>query len=216
MIVIVVLKSFIDEFLILLKNFLSDANLVVSVGALIVTVVSVIVAVKALGIASQTLEKTEEIAANQMWTDLISEYSSPEFGEALKAISDFYIDDCTKNLDKVKDAYRQRCDTEYCKNSGIPVSKTLRFQRRMVGYFYWKLDLFVEEHKKYKKYLSQYFTKSERNMIAVIYKMNEVDNCFRKLTNENEEYIGLISSDKENQILSHLSHIYSVIGGLKK
>lgn len=216
MIVIVVLKSFIDEFLILLKNFLSDANLVVSVGALIVTVVSVIVAVKALGIASQTLEKTEEIAANQMWTDLISEYSSPEFGEALKAISDFYIDDCNRELGKVKDAYKQRCDADFCKNTGIPVSKTLKFQRRMVGYFYWKLDLFIEEHKKYKKYLSQYFTKGERNMIAVIYKMNEVDNCFRKLTNENEEYIGLVSSDKENQILSHLSHIYSVIGGLKK
>lgn len=200
----------------LLKKGSCDENLIVSIIALIVSIISVIVAIKSLKIANKTLKKTEEIAANQMWIDLISEYSSPEFGEALKAISDFYIDDCNRDLSKIENAYKQRCDTECCKNSGIPVSKTLKFQRRMVGYYYWKLNLFIEEHKKYRKYLNQYFTKDERNMIAIIYKMNEVDNYFRKLTNENEEYIGLVPKDKENQILSHLSHIYEIIGGLKK
>lgn len=211
-----VIKAIFKEDYEFLEKFSKAISLGISTWTLIVTFISFAVAVGALVTAIKTLKSTRKIAANQMWTDLISEYSSPEFGEALKAISDFYIDDCNRELGKVKDAYKQRCDTEYCKNSGIPVSKTLRFQRRMVGYFYWKLDLFVEEHKKYKKYLSQYFTKGERNMIAVIYKMNEVDNYFRKLTNENEDYIGLVPNDKENQILSHLSHIYSEIEGLKK
>lgn len=191
-----------------IKNEAFDVNLIVSIGALVVTVISVVVAVKALGVANKTLEKTEEIAANQMWIDLVSEYSTPEFGEALKAISDFYIDDCGKKISNIQKAYRQRCDVECRKNSSVPISKSLRFQRRMVSYYYWKLDLFIKEHGKFKKKLKQYFNREERNLIAIVYEMNKVDIGFRKLTNDNEDYIGLLSADKESQILSHLSDLY--------
>lgn len=134
-----------------------------------------------------------KIASIQQWNSLITEYRSKEFGESVKAVADFWIDDCDRKVEKVVSAYIRRVNQDKAKiNVGkLDTKDSLSLHRRTLLQFYWQLQLclFPTCFSKIficgkKRIIKRYFNKNEINLIAIVYEMAKVDeaHCYRELT----------------------------------
>ena len=165
----------------------------------------VILSIAALFVAWRTLRKTTEIASNQQWNTLVTEYRSTEFGIAVKAICDFYIDDCNSDFNNIRAKYKERYvrDMKLVKYRRINMKDTLHFQRRLVSQYYWHLENYFQSKKnerEIKKIAEQYFSKKEINIIAIVYEMNNTvdkdETIYRKL-----KFVQDISIESDNVAL---------------
>jgi hypothetical protein len=119
---------------------------------------------------------------HHLYTGLIAEYRSHEFGIAITSIIDFFVDDCKKHLNKVRDEYKKRYEDEFNvkKNKKLEKNKTLHFQRRLMSQWYWQLKNCVSKcsfpFPAYKVSQNQFnsdFPNNEANLLKIIIEMNE-------------------------------------------
>ena len=126
----------------------------------------VIIAVITLLVAVLTYRAAIRIAFVQQWNTLVAEYRSHAFGAALKAVSDFFVNECNGKIHDVSYAYANH------KEKKKKVDKTLNFQRRMLAQFYWQFDVLVDSCFCARGWVKKYFNKNEMNLMAIVYNMN--------------------------------------------
>lgn len=129
-------------------------------------VLSIIIAAITLFVAVLTYRAAIRIAFVQQWNTLVAEYRSHAFGAALKAVSDFFVNECNGKIHEVSYAYANH------KEKKKKVDKTLNFQRRMLAQFYWQFDVLVDSCFCARGWVKKYFNKNEMNLMAIVYNMN--------------------------------------------
>ena len=114
-----------------------------------------------------------KIAVSQRWDSLMTQYCTPEFGESVKAIIDFYIDDCDRILSKITSSYKNRYEEEFKDKTDekFDVRKTLHFHRRNIEYFYWQLWCCVSAKGFNEKLIYESFNKNEMNIMVIAYSL---------------------------------------------
>lgn len=127
---------------------------------------SMIIAAITLFVAVLTYRAAIRIAFVQQWNTLVAEYRSHAFGTALKAVSDFFVNECNGKIHEVLYAYANH------KEKKKKVDKTLNFQRRMLAQFYWQFDVLVDSCFCARGWVKKYFNKNEMNLMAIVYNMN--------------------------------------------
>ena len=86
-------------------------------------------------------------ATAQRWESLITEYRKSDFGIAVKAVVDFYVEDCNRCLSKIWDKYIDRYRKDFsCWTLAKKTDKTanLHFYRRLLEEYYWQLWLCID------------------------------------------------------------------------
>lgn len=169
---------------------LSGASLIVAILTLIVSIITLVYAKSAISVANK-------IAFMQQWNSLITEYRSKEFGESVKAVADFWIDDCDRKVEEVESAYKRRVNQDKAKiNAGeLKTKDTLSFHRRTPLQFYWQLELCLDAGVIDETTIRKYFNANEINLIAIVFEMAKADaaHCYRELT----PVIGTFSIEKD-------------------
>lgn len=199
----------------------------------VMTVIQTICSVSAIFIACLTLIVTwiipKKIAWNQMYSNLISEYRSYDFAIAVQGIIEFFAIDCKSDTSKIKEKYKERFlreiygiekkinnieeirnkqDIQLLKNDS---DKTLHFQRRLLTQFYADLNVCSESVWVGSDKVLKDFTKSEANIIRILYLINEVideDEILYKDISCNER---LSKSERVKEINKKLANLYSVL-----
>lgn len=174
-------------------------------------------------VALLTLCVTREIAFNQQWNTLVSEYRSTEFGVAVKSICDFYIDDCESDLKQIESKYKARYDVDMTlvKEGKIKMKDTIHFKRRLVSQYYWHLENSLGFCKCSKRNtLKKYFDENEMDIMAIVYEMNKaVDELgiYRKIVIDGDKSI---ETDNEpslmNKYIQKLYERFKIIMKSKK
>ena len=163
----------------LISTILSGTGIFIAILTLIVSIITLVYAKSAISVANK-------IAFMQQWNSLIAEYRSKEFGESVKAVADFWIDDCDKKVEKVESAYIRRLNQDKAKiNAGeLKTKDTLSFHRRTLLQFYWQLQLCLDAGVIDETTIRKYFNANEINLIAIVFEMAKADaaHCYRELT----------------------------------
>jgi hypothetical protein len=124
----------------------------------------------------------KRIMLNQLYTDLIAEYRSPEIGLAIISIVDFFRNNCNLQVSKIGEEYSKRYEIEFSNESKFKINETIHFKRRLLAQWYWQLENCVSKctiplWKVSKKQFENDFPNNETNLLKIIYYMNkEVDN----------------------------------------
>jgi hypothetical protein len=167
-----------------------------------VPVVSVIIAIMTAIIACLTYGVAKKIPyqvlVNQIFANLLAEYRSAEMGFAIRTIFKFR-DKCIFEKCTIGEGFRKNHDsyfvnfniTDYKMNTNIcdttenqktiHYSETLTCQRRLIDQYFWQVgDLaFGKQYHDYarltSKFLRNYFTSSEHNLLSIILKMDEIE-----------------------------------------
>ena len=171
----------------------------------------------------------KRIAWNQMYSNLISEYRSYDFAIAVQGIIEFFVIDCKSDASKIKEKYKERFlreiygiekkinnieeirnkqDIQLLKNDS---DKTLHFQRRLLTQFYADLNDYLKSSILGFFRVLKDFTKSEANIIRILYLINEVideDEILYKDISCNER---LSKSERVKEINKKLANLYSVL-----
>lgn len=202
------------------------------------TEIQTVCSILAIFIACLTLVVTwiipKKIAWNQMYSNLISEYRSYDFAIAVQGIIEFFAIDCKSDASKIKEKYKERFlreiygiekkinnieeirnkqDIQLLKNDS---DKTLHFQRRLLTQFYADLNVCSESVWVGSDKVLKDFTKSEANIIRILYLINEVideDEILYKDISCNER---LSESKRVKEINKKLANLYSVLNGGNK
>ena len=171
----------------------------------------------------------KRIAWNQMYSNLLSEYRSYDFAIAVQGIIEFFVIDCKSDASKIKEKYKERFIKEiygiekeinnideirskWCirllkKDS----DKTLHFQRRLLTQFYADLNDCLKTSFVGSKKILKDFTKSEANIIRILYLINEAideDEILYKDIRCNER---LSESKRVKEINKKLANLYSLL-----
>ena len=187
----------------------------VPIGSLIVALFSFIVAIL-------TFFTTKRIAFVQQWESFVSEYRSAEFGSAVKALCDFFIDDCDRDINKIKTKYidRYKSETALVKSGRMQDAESLHFQRRLLAQYYWQLCSCAEQNRLFSnRWIKRYFNKNEMNIMAIVYEMGRAasknDTLFRSLWKESPN--GNLTKDEEqSDINACIERLYAQFGKLFK
>jgi hypothetical protein len=176
----------------------------------------------------------KKIEWNQMYSNLISEYRSYDFAIAVQGIIEFFVIDCKSDTSKIKEKYKKRFLKEIYgfENAVSTISeirnksnmqllendsdKTLHFQRRLLTQFYADLNDCLKTSFVGPKKILKDFTKSEANIIRILYLINEVideDEILYKDISCNER---LSKSERVKEINKKLANLYSVLNGENK
>lgn len=155
-------------------------------------------------IAVLTLLVTKKIAFVQQWNTLMEEYRSHEFGKALKAVADFFINDCEGLICSIQSAYLEVTKKE----ANMNVEDTLNFQRRMLAQYYWHLDVVTKDYYRGKHWLKKYFNKNEMNILAIVYNMSIAEDAnYKSLWTDDCKQKNI---ENTNTFLSYIEHLYGV------
>lgn len=199
----------------------------------VMTVIQTICSVLSIFIACLTLVVTwiipKKIAWNQMYSNLIFEYRSYDFAIAVQGIIEFFVIDCKSDASKIKEKYKERFLREIygiekeinnideirnerkIKLLENDSDKTLHFQRRLLTQFYADLNDCLKISFVGPKKILKDFTKSEANIIRILYLINEVideDEILYKDIRCNER---LSESKRVKEINKKLANLYSVL-----
>jgi hypothetical protein len=111
----------------------------------------------------------QRIMVNQIYADLLREYRSPEFGEAIVALINFYINDCNGKDSRITDEYIKRYNNEKTGD----IKNSLHFKRRLLWQFYWDLARLRYEYPfiscTLKRRLKNNFTERESHVLRLLY-----------------------------------------------
>ncbi len=142
-------------------------------------ILSFMITILSLIVGVCTLCATKKIAFVQQWNSLVTEYRSHEFGEALKAVCEFFTYECGSCIENVQEKYEEqtrklsKTQDDSVENKCCSVKKSLCFSRRMLAQYYWQLWVCLEtESVNTADWIKKYFNKNEMNIMAVIYQMN--------------------------------------------
>lgn len=156
----------------------------------------------------------KRIMWHQIYSDLIKEYRSYDFGIAVQGIVEFFINDCKSNISNIKIEYEYR----YIREIGIGRIKTsqpqlcLHYQRRLLSQFFYQLDLCARTPCYYigKKRVLKDFTKNEANLIRIIYLINKaIDES--DIVKKDISCDFPLSAGKGMGLNKWLSHLYSLL-----
>jgi hypothetical protein len=121
----------------------------------------------------------KRIMVNQIYADLLKEYRSFEFGEAITALINFYINDCNGEVSQITQKYKDRYEKEKANIKG-----SLHFKRRLLWQFYWDMSRLRYEYGISKQQINKNFTEKESNVIGLLYYTIEgAKNCFVDIGN---------------------------------
>ena len=178
-------------------------------------------------------------AAAQSWESLITEYRKSDFGIAVKAVIDFYIEDCDRCLSKIRDKYIERYRKDFSNMASVDKTvveitvtggaatektviekstsdktATLHFYRRLLEEYYWQLWLCIDSEGFDSDLISQYFNKNEMNIIVIVYYMG-------KAASVPEIYKSILPCQKEEtgedkDIAKALRELYAYFGKIFK
>jgi hypothetical protein len=145
----------------------------------ILDLLSFVVSILAFAVAFYIPRK---IMINQIYADLLREYRSPEFGEAITGLINFYIEDCNRDISQVYKKYMDRY-----KNEKKEIKSSLHFKRRLLWQYYWHLSTLRYEYvfgRLTKGRLKKNFTENESHIINLLYHTIEAArNCFNDIGN---------------------------------
>ena len=154
----------------------------------------------------------KRIMWQQIYSDLIKEYRSYDFGVAVQGIVEFFINDCKSNIDNIKTEYEYR----YIREIGLGRIKTaqpqlcLHYQRRLLSQFFYQLDLCAKTCFIGQKQVLKDFTKNEANLIRIIYLINKaIDES--NIVKKDISCDFPLSTGKGKGLNKWLSHIYSLL-----
>ncbi|MDR0683779.1 MAG: hypothetical protein LBF83_01430 [Spirochaetaceae bacterium] len=115
------------------------------------------------------------VMVNQIYSDLVKEYRSPEMGGAILAIFRFYVKDCQNNVHAINEEYKKKYEKQINKplegDKSINYAGTLHFQRRLVAQFYYDMARLRYEERLPTKHLREWFTPREVTLLAIILHM---------------------------------------------
>jgi hypothetical protein len=124
----------------------------------------------------------KKIMVNQIYADLLNEYRSFEFGEAITALINFYINDCNREVSQITSTYKCRYDREE-----KDIKNSLHFKRRLLWQYYWDISRLRYEYGIFgisKQRIAKNFTKKESNLIGLLYHTVEgAKICFDDIVN---------------------------------
>ena len=198
---------------------------------LILSIAGIILSITGICVAIYIPEK---IAWNQMYSNLLSEYRSYDFAIAVQGIIEFFAIDCKSDTSKIKEKYKERFlkeiygienrvnnideirskhNIQLLENDS---DKTLHFQRRLLTQFYAGLNVCSESSWVGSDKVLKDFTKSEANIIRILYLINEAideDEILYKDISCNER---LSKSERVKEINKKLANLYSLLNGDNK
>lgn len=178
-----------------------DFKNIISIITLIISIIAIIVAIKI----------PKKIMWFQLYTSLSAEYRSHAYAQAVKSITDFFVDECKNDLTKIKDEYSQRFDSDF-QNKELTPEKILHFQRRLLSQYYFQLDECISNCKSISNLIKTEYTSAEVNLVKILYYMNkavnENPNIYKNITPENKTSI---TDSNINNMQNHLSHIYEYL-----
>lgn len=183
-------------------------NNITSIIALILSTINVIISIVAIIVAIKIPKK---IMWFQLYTSLSAEYRSHAYAQAVKSITDFFVDECENDLTKIKDKYSQRFDTDF-KNEELNSEKILHFQRRLLSQYYFQLDECISNCKSISKLIKTEYTSAEIDLVNILYYMNkavsEDSKIYKNIKPKNRTDI---TNTNENNMQNHLLHIYEYL-----
>ena len=168
------------------------------------------VAIFALMLAFMTYFAAKEIAFIQQWDTLLAEYRGHTFGNAVKAISDFFVRDCDGKIHQVREKYA----TRYKNDCNKPSEDTLNFHRRLLAQYYGQLYLCIKDKWFINSWIREYFNKNEMNLMAIVYAMNlaaENSSLYSSLWQEPTQ--GRFSNKNEYDVNTYIEKLYNVFKG---
>jgi hypothetical protein len=122
------------------------------------------------------------IMINQIYADLLKEYRSPELGEAITALIDFYKDVCHKDVTQITKKYEARYRKEKA-----DIKNSLHFKRRLLWQYYWQIATLRYEYRWgrfLKKTIEKNFTKRESHVLRLLYHtIDGAKKCSRDIGN---------------------------------
>ena len=140
----------------------------IAAAALFVGILTLVATVVVAYIAGALSEK---LSTNQKWEDLIKEYRQSDFGVAVKAVTDFYIDKCHRCLSNIRGEYIKQYETDFHNGDEKSPKETLHFYRRLLHQYYWQLWLCIESKGFKEEWIRDYFNVNEMNLIVIVYYM---------------------------------------------
>ena len=168
--------------------------------SLIVGYFSFWIAVKSFVLTKKIAKETEQLQKKQFlsqeWSTLMAEYRSPQFGEAVKSITDFFVNDCQKELKRVEKEYIEIFEKEQkkIKRGTMKSEDCLHFKRRLLAQYYYQVWYCIKIGETFgdlsgSTELEHFFNKNEMNLIAIVHSMNKAagkPKCFIKLVDNPE------------------------------
>ena len=153
----------------------------------------------------------KKIAWEQLYSSLLIEYFSYDFGAAIIGVLRFFYKDCNNDIEKIEEKYCKQVEELFKENSSI--SKTsndqnLYYQRRLLTQFYYQLDLCARTFFVGKKRIQRDFSSKEANLLKVLFFMNDA-------TMSPKIYMDISTDDRlpknPKGINSYIQHIYTVL-----
>lgn len=153
----------------------------------------------------------KKIAWEQLYSSLIIDYYSCNFGAVIMGILRFFNKDCNNDIEKIAEKYCNQVKELFKEKSSvckISNDQNLYYQRRLLTQFYYQLDLCAKSPFIRKKRIQRDFSSKEANLLKVLFYMNEA-------TLSPEIFMDITTSDRLSKnpkgINSYIKHIYSVL-----
>ncbi len=153
----------------------------------------------------------KKISWEQLYSSLLIDYYSCDFGAAIMGVLRFFNKDCNNDIEKIEDKYCVQVKELFKKNSSvcdISNDQNLYYQRRLLTQFYYQLDLCARSRFIGKKRIQRDFSSKEANLLKVLFYMNNA-------TLSPEIFMDISTDDRipknPKGINSYIKHIYSVL-----
>ena len=154
----------------------------------------------------------KKIAWEQLYSNLLIDYYSYDFGAAIMGVIYFFNKDCNNDIDRIQVEYVKKIKELFKNNSvvnkEVPNDQNLYYQRRLLTQFYYQLDLCTRKRFIGKKRIQRDFSSKEANLLKILYYMN-------KATESPEIFMDVSTDDRlprnSKGINSYIKHIYSVL-----
>ncbi len=154
----------------------------------------------------------KKISWEQLYSNLLIDYYSYDFGAAIMGIVYFFNKDCNNDIDRIQTEYVKKIKELFKNNTvvnkDVPNDQNLYYQRRLLTQFYYQLDLCARSHFIGKKRIQRDFSSKEANLLKILFYMN-------KATESPEIFMDISTDDRlpknPKGINSYIKHIYSVL-----
>ena len=141
--------------------------------SMILSIIQIIIGILALIVAFWIPKKIEW---EQRYSQLLSDYRSHDFGEAIFEIGRFFHEVCNNDVSNIEAEYIKRFKADYYPSNQLSTSKQtsskLHYQRRLLSQFYWDLDQCAHSKFIRKNRIKKDFSSKEANLLKILYYLN--------------------------------------------
>lgn len=155
----------------------------------------------------------DRIKWEQIYYNLFVEYRSHSFGMAIKSLSDFFVDDCNRDMAQIPREYLKRYEDDFRKLQcgDIELERILHFQRRMLTQYFYHLDLCAKSPRIGEKRVQTDFTKNEAHILKILYYMNkaveESSSLFKDISSDER----MPPSERVKGMNNYITHLYELL-----